>query len=84
MGKQAAEVGYDESAMVVRVAGAPASNWVAWGLDDGRVRACDLVGQKITEVKAEKGPPVTALAITPDAKRVAWGCEDGQAGVSDL
>jgi WD40 repeat protein len=84
MGKQAAEVGYDESAMVVRVAGAPASNWVAWGLDDGRVRACDLVGQKITEVKAEKGPPVTALAITPDAKRVAWGCEDGQAGIAEL
>jgi WD40 repeat protein len=84
MGKQAAEVGYDESAMVVRVAGAPASSWVAWGLDDGRVRACDLVGQKITEVKAEKGAPVTALAITPDAKRVAWGCEDGQAGVTEI
>lgn len=84
MGKQAAEVGYDESAVATRVAGQMSGNWVAWGLDDGRVRACDLVGQKIVEVKAEKGPPITALALTPDAKRVAWGDEDGAAGVADL
>ena len=84
MGKQAAEVGYDEAAMVVRVAGTPALNWVAAGLDDGRVWVCDLAGQKITPLKAEKGSLVTALAITPDAKRVAWGCEDGAAGVADV
>jgi WD40 repeat protein len=84
MGKQAAEIGYDEAAAVVRVAGAPALNWVAAGLDDGRVWACDLAGQKITPLKAEKGSPVTALAMTPDAKRVAWGCEDGEAGVADV
>jgi WD40 repeat protein len=84
MGKQAAEVGYDEAAMVVQVAGTPALNWVAAGLDDGRVWACDLTGQKITSLKAEKGSPVTALAITPDARRVAWGCEDGAAGVADV
>ncbi|HEX5263753.1 MAG TPA: WD40 repeat domain-containing protein, partial [Phenylobacterium sp.] len=83
-GKQAAEVGYDEAAMVVRVAGAPALSWVAAGLDDGRVWACDLTGQKIVPLKAEKGAPVTALAITPDAKRVAWGCEDGAAGVAEV
>jgi WD40 repeat protein len=84
MGKQAAEVGYDEAAMVVRVAGAPALNWVAAGLDDGRVWACDLGGQRITPLKAEKGAPVTALAMTPDARRVAWGCEDGAAGVAEV
>jgi WD40 repeat protein len=84
MGKQAAEVGYDEAAMVVRVAGAPGLNWVAAGLDDGRVWICDLAGQKITPLKAEKGEPVTALAMTPDARRVAWGCEDGSAGVAEV
>ncbi len=82
MGKQAAEVGYDEAAMIVRVAGAQALNLVVAGLDDGRVWACDLAGQKITPLKAEKGSPITALAIAPDAKRVAWGCEDGAAGVA--
>jgi WD40 repeat protein len=84
MGKQAAEIGFDESAMVVRVAGTPGLTWVAAGLDDGRVWACELKGQKVTPLKAEKGSPVTALAITPDAGRVAWGCEDGSAGVSEV
>ena len=84
MGKQAAEVGYDEAAAVVRVAVAPQRNWVAAGLDDGRVWICDLAGQKITPMKAEKGSPVTALAMTPDARRVAWGCEDGAAGVAEV
>ncbi len=84
MGKQAAEVGYDEAAMVVHVAGAPTLNWVAAGLDDGRVWICDLAGQKIIPLKAEKGAPITALAMTPDAKRVAWGSEDGLAGVADV
>lgn len=84
MGKQAAEIGYDEAAMVTRVAGAPALNWVAAGLDDGRVWACDLTGQRITPLRAEKGAPVSALAMSPDAKRVAWGCEDGAAGVAEV
>jgi hypothetical protein len=84
MGKQAAEVGYDESAMVVRVAGAPQLSWIAAGLDDGRVWACDLTGQKIVPLRAEKGEPVSALAISSDARRVAWGCEDGAAGVAEI
>lgn len=84
LGKQAAEVGFDESAMVVRVAGMPNGQWVCAGLDDGRVWACDLAGQKIVPLKAEKGPAIAALAMTPDGKRVAWGDEDGAAGVSDL
>ena len=84
MGKQAAEIGYDEAAMVTCVAAAPALPWVAAGLDDGRVWACDVTGQRIVPSKAEKGAAVTALAITPDAKRIAWGCEDGEAGVAEV
>jgi WD40 repeat protein len=84
MGKQAAEVGYDEAALVVRVAGAPSSSWIAAGLDDGRVWACDLTGQKVFPLKSEKGAPISALAITPDAKRAAWGDEEGNAGVFPL
>lgn len=84
MGKQAAEVGYEESALSTVVAGQPSGQWVAWGLDDGRVKACDLAGQKVVNLKAEKGSPITALAITPDASRVAWGDEDGAAGVAEV
>jgi WD40 repeat protein len=84
MGKQAAEVGYDEAAMVVRVASAPTLGWVTAGLDDGRIWACDLAGQKIIPVKAEKGSPITALAMSANARRVAWGDEDGNAGVSEI
>jgi WD40 repeat protein len=84
MGKQAAEVGYDEAALVVRVAAAPGLGWVAAGLDDGRVWACDLAGQRLVPLKAEKGSPITALAMSPDAKRVAWGDEDGGAGVAEV
>jgi WD40 repeat protein len=84
MGKQAAEVGYDEAATVVRVAGASALPWIAAGLDDGRVWACDLTGQKVVPLKSEKGAAISALAITPDARRVAWGDEDGRAGVAEV
>jgi len=84
MGKQAAEVGFEEKALATRVAGMPGAGWVTWGLDDGRVRACDLASQKVVELKAERGAPISALAMTPDGKRVAWGDEDGQAGVSEL
>lgn len=84
MGKQAAEVGFTEGAVATVVDATPAGQWVAWGLDDGRVRACDLKGQQIREVKAEKGVQITALAMPPDGKRVAWGDEDGNAGVFDL
>ena len=84
MGKEAAEIGYDEAAMVVRVAAAPGSSWMAAGLDDGRVWACDVTGRRVLPLKAEKGAPVTALGMTPDGKRVAWGCEDGAAGVAEV
>ena len=84
MGKEAAEVGYDESALVVRVAGTPNGSLVAAGLDDGRVWTCDLTGQKITPIKADKGAAISALAMTPDGKRLAWGDEDGAAGVAEI
>jgi WD40 repeat protein len=84
MGKQAAEVGYDEAALSTRVAGMPAGSWVAWGFDDGRVKACNLTAQRVLDLKAEKGSPISALAMTPDGKRVAWGDEDGQAGVAEI
>ena len=84
LGKQAAEIGFDESAMVNRVAATPVGNRVAAGLDDGRVWVCDLTDQKIDMLKAEKGPPISALAMTPDGKRVAWGDEEGGAGVFEV
>ena len=84
MGKQAAEIGYDESAMVVRVAAAPAKSWVAAGLDDGRVWACDVTGQRLVPLKSEKGAAISSLAMTADAARVAWGDEDGNAGVAQV
>jgi len=84
LGKQAAEIGYDQASMVVRVAATPAGNRVAAGLDDGRVWVCDLTNQKIDMLKAEKGAAISALSMTADGKRVAWGDEDGGAGVAEL
>ena len=84
MGKQAAEVGYDETALSTRVAAMPGGSWVAWGFDDGRVKACDLTAQRVLELKAGKGPPISALAMTTDGRRVAWGDEEGGAGVVDV
>lgn len=83
MGKQAAEIGFDQASLVTRVAATPGADHVAAGLDDGRVWICKLANQRTTVVKAEKGAPITALAVTPDGKRVAWGDEAGGAGVVD-
>ncbi len=84
MGKQAAEIGYEESALVTRVAATPDKPWLAAGLDDGRVWAADVTGERLVHLKSEKGPPITALALSADAKRVAWGDEDGNAGVAEV
>jgi WD40 repeat protein len=80
MGRQAAEIGFDDSALVTRVAGE--AGLLAAGLDDGRVWACDLKSQVLTPLKAEKGPPITALAV--QGLRIAWGDEAGGAGVGDF
>lgn len=84
MGKQAAEIGWDESALTTRIAATPDKSWLAAGLDDGRVWACDVTGEKLVPLKSDKGAAITALAISPDAKRVAWGDEDGGAGVAEV
>ena len=80
MGKQATEIGMDESAMVVRVAGSAKDRVLAAGLDDGRVWACDLKSERIEIIKAEKGPAITALAVL-GREKLAWGDEAGAAGV---
>jgi len=84
MGKEASEIGFDESALVARVTGAPDGTILAAGLDDGRVWACDLTSRRLETIKAEKGAPISALALSGDATRLAWGDEDGGAGVVDL
>ena len=84
MGKQAAEVGYQEGALVTRVAALPSAARIFAGLNDGRVWSCELGGTKVDHLKAEKGEPISALAVSPDGRRVAWGDEAGEAGVAEL
>src|SRR5690606_19495425 len=84
MGREATEIGYDESALVLRIAAATAHGRLAAGLDDGRVWAADPAGRGLDFLKAEKGAAISALAMSADARRVAWADEDGQAGVVDL
>jgi WD40 repeat protein len=84
MGKEAAEIGFDESTLVARVAGTPDRTILAAGLEDGRVWACDLRSRRLEPLKAEKGAAITALAVSADGARVAFGDEEGQAGVVDL
>lgn len=81
MGKEAAEVGFNEGALVVRVAATPKGGVLAGGLDDGRVWVGDLGSGVLKTVKAEKGAAISALAVSPDGAWVAWGDEDGEAGV---
>lgn len=84
MGKQAAEIGYDDSAMTTRIATRLDKTWLVAGLDDGRVWAANVTGEKLVPLKAEKGVAISALALSADAKRVAWGDEDGHAGVAEI
>lgn len=84
MGKEAAEVGFDEAALVTCVAAAPGHARLAAGLDDGRVWAMELPGQPKVFLRAEKGAPVTALAMSSDGRKVAWGDEAGRAGVAEI
>ncbi len=84
MGKQAAEIGYDDSAMTTRVATQLDKTWLVAGLDDGRVWAANVTGEKLVPLKAEKGVAISALALSADAKRAAWGDEEGNAGVAEI
>ena len=84
MGREAAEVGAEEAALVTRVAGRRAGRRVVAGLDDGRVWTADLAGRGVTPLVAERGAAISALAVADDGGHVAWGAEDGKAGVIAL
>ncbi|HTK36219.1 MAG TPA: WD40 repeat domain-containing protein [Caulobacteraceae bacterium] len=84
MGKEAAEIGFDQSALVTRVAAQEAGGRLCAGLNDGRVWVAELQGRGLNFIKAEKGPPISALAISADGTRLAWGDEEGGAGVAGL
>ena len=84
MGREATEIGYDESALVNLVAARPAHGRLTAGLTDGRVWIAAPAWQGLNFVKAERGPPIVALALSPDATRVAWADEDGAAGVAEV
>ena len=81
MGREAAEIGHEESSLVTQVAAVGAADRLVAGTDDGRVWFADLAGRDRQMLKAEKGAPITALAVSPDGGRVAWGDETGGAGV---
>jgi WD40 repeat protein len=82
MGKQAMEIGFDERALVTRVAAELGSARLAAALGDGRIWACDVGNGKRGDVKTALGPPISALAV--DGERIAWGDEEGGAGVLDF
>lgn len=84
MGKSAAEVGFEEGALVARVAATPQGGRVVAGLEDGRVWTVELTASEIITLKEAKGPPITALAVTADGRRAAWGDEAGGAGVAEI
>jgi WD40 repeat protein len=84
MGREASEIGFDDTTLVTHVAARTAHGRLAAGLADGRVWVADPAAQGLNFIKAEKGAPITALALSPDAGRVAWADEDGQAGVADV
>jgi len=84
MGREASEIGFDDSTLVARVAAHPSHGVMAAGLADGRVWVADPAGQGLNVIKAEKGAAITALALSPDARRVAWADEDGHAGVQSV
>ena len=84
MGREATEIGFDETTLIAQVAAAPAHGRLAAGLEDGRVWWADPAGQGLDFIKKDKGAPIVALAMSSGAARVAWADEDGQAGVVSL
>ena len=84
MGKEAAEIGFEQNVLVTRVAARVDGSQLAAGLDDGRIWVAEMQGKGLSFVKAEKGPPISALAVSADGARLAWGDEEGGAGVAVL
>jgi WD40 repeat protein len=84
MGKEAAEIGFEQGRTVTRVAAAEGSGVIAAGGDDGRVWTADLASRGIRMRREPSESPVTALAMSSKAARVAWGDEAGGAGLAEL
>jgi WD40 repeat protein len=84
MGKEASEIGHDETGVVVRVAAQAAGPVLAAGLADGRIWAMDVRTGPHRWIRADQSRAVTALTISPDGRRLAWGDEAGEAGIADL
>jgi WD40 repeat protein len=82
MGKEAAEIGPEEGAAVVKVTATPKGARIVAGLDDGRIWTADLGAGGVQHLKAGKGPAVSALAVSADGSKIAWGDEEGGAGVA--
>ena len=80
MGKEAAEIGFDESALVARVAAAPDRSDLAAGLDDGRVWVCDVATSHMQRSRPRRVRRSAALALSPKGDRVAWGDEGRRRG----
>lgn len=84
MGREATEIGYDDTTLVNQVAARPDQPLVAAGLADGRVWIAHPAGQGLNFVKSDKSAAIVALALSPEADKVAWADEDGAAGVAVL
>lgn len=84
MGREATEIGYEQSTFVTRVATSLTQGRLVAGLEDGRVWWADPAGRGLEYVKREKGPAIAALAMSSGAARLAWADEDGNAGVAAL
>lgn len=84
MGREAAEVGHEDTTVVVKVAATPGRDRLAAGTADGRVWVADVRTTAHRWLKAERGAPISALAMSADGARLAWGDEDGQAAVVAL
>jgi hypothetical protein len=81
MGREATEIGYDETTLVNLVSARTEHGLLAAGLTDGRVWVAHPAAHGLNFVKAEKGPTIVALSLSPAADKVAWADEDGAAGV---
>jgi WD40 repeat protein len=84
MGREAVEIGVDETTLVTRCAGARDTVRLIAGRTDGQVWTVDLNVTGERKLRAEKGAAVSAVAVTADGRRVAFGDEDGEAAVIDL
>lgn len=81
MGREAIEIGYDETTLIAHVAASNAQGRLVAGLEDGRVWWADPAGRGLDIIKKDKGAAITALAVSAGGARMAWADEDGHAGV---